>query len=477
MTSPTLQQRFDSARRTLTEHGQEHLLRFYSELDAAAQDSLLKQIESQDWPLLADLIKSHVLSNPPFNLPSGIEPAPCYPAKPTHELEIRYNQAREMGEYMLHQGQVAAFTVAGGQGTRLGWEGPKGTFPASPVSGKSLFQLFAEYLLKVERTCGHAVPWYIMTSPINDRATRDFFAANSHFGLNPSNIMFFEQGTLPSIGMDGKVLLESKSSLALNPDGHGGSLRALAVSGALADMARRGVKQISYFQVDNPLVKCIDPLFIGLHAMDGAQMSSKMVAKAFDKEKVGNFCKANGKIVVIEYSDMPDDLVQRRNATGGLSFNAGSIAIHVIAVDFVQALNKGHFALPPHRAVKKVPFLDWKTGRIVAPDAPNAVKLEMFVFDALEFCDRSVILEVERAEEFGPIKNADGIDSPATSKELQSDRACRWLQAAGVRIPWTSGGHADAVVELGFLTAIRPLDLAGNKNLPTKVDAGSQIVL
>ncbi|MEX0742408.1 MAG: UDPGP type 1 family protein, partial [Phycisphaeraceae bacterium] len=399
-----LSERYERAQQTLKQVGQDHLLTFYKDLGTAEREQLLDQIESQDWALLSELVQTHVKRQPEAKLPETIEPAPYYPAQPPKKLHARYDQAREHGEQLIAEGKVAAFVVAGGQGTRLGWEGPKGTFPATPIEGKPLFCVFAEYLLKVEQKYGRAVPWYVMTSPVNDAATRAHFEENQFFGLDRGQVHFFPQGVVPSFDLDGRALLTEPGKLATNPDGHGGSLRALHTSGALQDMADRGIQHISYFQVDNPLVRCIDPLFIGLHAIDRAQMSSKMVVKAGPLERVGNFCLADGRVTVIEYSDLPDELAEQRNADGSLRFNAGSIAIHVIDVDFVRELNRGRFGLPFHRAVKKVPHVDLATGNRVEPTEPNAVKLETFVFDALPLCERSIVLETLRQDEFAPIK-------------------------------------------------------------------------
>lgn len=468
---------YESILKSLEAVGQEHLLKFYDELSGAEQDELLNDLAQQDWEAIGDLVKLYVLEHAEAVLPKNIEPAPYFERDPQDKkTQQLFAEAKAAGEKLISDGKVANFTVAGGQGTRLGWDGPKGTFPATPLERKPLFQVFAENIRMSELKYDTTIPWYIMTSPLNDQATREFFKANRYFGLKAENVMFFVQGVVPSFSMDGKALLAAKHRLATNPDGHGGSLRALHTSGAIADMTERGIEQISYHQVDNPLLLCVDPLFIGLHALDGAQMSSKMVTKVSAGEKVGVFCKVDNKISVIEYSDMPEELAEQVDENGKLSFNAGSIAIHVIATEFVRDLNAGRFALPWHRAVKKVPYIDIATGEEVNPSEPNAVKLETFVFDALPLCDESVVLETARDEEFGPIKNAVGTDSAESSKRLQIERAGRWLEAAGVRVARKSNGEVDAVIELSLLTANTPEDLEGLK-LPSQIKAGQELVL
>lgn len=466
--------RYQNLKEQLSSFGQDHLLSFYDELDETEKAQLLEELEAQDWETLNELIAEPS----DHELPSRIEPAPAYPRQPSPELEAKYEKAKALGEDLIRAGKIAAFTVAGGQGTRLGWDGPKGTFPATPISGKSLFQLFAETIRKAEQKYGVKVPWYLMTSELNDGATRAFFIEHAYFGLNKDDVMLFKQGSMPSISKEGKVLLASKSSLALNPDGHGGSLKALYKSGALKDMRSRGVEHISYFQVDNPNVKPLDPLFIGLHALDGAEMSAKMLRKVDPFERVGVFCLLDDKLGVIEYSDLPETLAAQRDGEGKLVFDAGSIAIHLLSADFVERLNKadGRFALPYHRAHKKVSYLDVKSGKKVTPDAPNAIKLETFVFDALPLARKTVILETERTEEFAPVKNAEGADSPATSQRLQSERAARWLEERGVKIPRDEKGQVAAIIELSPLMALAPEDLKSG-DLPEQIPRGARLAL
>ncbi len=466
--------------------GQEHILAFVDELSEAEQQQLAEQIQQIDFAGLERLVERYVRSKPDVAIPADLEPAPYYPADATATVRpYDLPRYRGAGEALIAAGRVAAFTVAGGQGTRLGFDGPKGAFAGGPVTGKPLFQIFAEGVLAAGRKYGTTIPWYIMTSPLNDRATRDFFAEHDFFGLSRADVMFFQQGVMPSLDMKtGKLLLAEKGKIATNPDGHGGSLRALFNSGALDDMERRGVKYISYFQVDNPLVAAIDPLFVGLHAEaedSSAEMSSKMVQKAGPKEKVGVFCRAGGRTMVIEYSDLPDDLAQARDEAGNLRFNAGSVAIHVLSVDFVRRLNLseagvGGFSLPFHRAEKRVPYVDPRTGEKVEPNEPNAVKLEAFVFDALPFCRNSIILETLRENEFAPIKNASGVDSVKTSAQIQSNRNGGWLEAHNVKVPRREDGDVDAVIEISPLTALEASDLAG-RELPGDVERGAKLAL
>ena len=461
----------DAIRATLRDHDQLHLLRFVDELSEPQRDALLSQIALIDFEELSELVESHVLNEPDATIPEDLTPPEIVPCNPSDDATAEtLSQARRRGQQLLEEGKVAAFVVAGGQGTRLGYEGPKGCFPATPVTKKSLFQVFAEQIRAASQRARKPIPWYIMTSPANDVATRAFFRQNDYFGLNAQDVMFLVQGTMPAIDTAGKILLRDKDSLALSPDGHGGSLLALRKSGALDDMAERGITQISYFQVDNPLVHCIDPTFIGLHDLAGAGMSAKALPKRDPMEKLGNFCVSDGRVHVIEYSDMPEQLARQTTDDGRLKFSAGSIAIHMLNREFVETLTAtGRCDLPFHRAEKKVPHVD-QQGRKIEPTEPNAVKLEMFVFDAMPLSDETVIFETLRDEEFSPIKNAEGPDSPATSLHDQVRRSAAWLEEAGVTVPRDAEGQVAAAIE------ISPLYADSSDELARKVDKALEIV-
>ena len=428
---------------------QAHLLTFWPTLSGAQRAELiadLEQLTLEAVPNLAKLVRGEAHADGGHG---RLEP-------PVVVKKSQASQsARARGEELLKAGRVAALMVAGGQGTRLGFAGPKGAFPISPVKDKTLFQLFAEAIAGAGRRYGKAVPWYIMTSPANDAETREFFVRHGRFGLAADQIVFFQQGVMPAFDRQGRILLDEPHRVALSPDGHGGSLLAMARAGVLTDMARRGIEHISYFQVDNPLVNCIDPLFLGLHAETGAEMSGKTLPKADDLERVGNFVMADGKLTVVEYSDFPESLARARNADGTRRFDAGNIAVHALTRGFIERLtaDASRFALPWHRADKKVPFVDLQTGRRVEPSAPNAVKLEAFVFDALPLASRTLLLETEREEEFSPVKNAEGVDSAATARRDMSRRAARWLAAAGLPIARGSDGEPAGVYEISPLVA------------------------
>jgi len=474
-------------RERLERIGQAHLLRFADRLDDAGRRRLIDRIAALDASVgldrVPDLVEGYVRNRPEFAPTGAIEPAPYYPLDPNAaQRPWDRERAKSAGEDLLRAGKVGAFTVAGGQGSRLGFDGPKGCYPGGGVTGKPLFQCLAEWLLAAQERWGATIPWYVMTSPMNHEETVAFFAEHDHFGLDPAQVMHFPQGVMPSFDREtGRILLADFDEPATNPDGHGGSLKALATGGALADMRARGVEHICYAQIDNPIVRFIDPVFIGLHATapdSSAEMSSKMLEKHEPGEKVGVFGMVDGRLRVIEYSDLPEDLAAKRRDDGALVFNAGNPAIHMLGVGFVERLNQGDggFALPLHRADKKVAHIDLETGDRIEPTQPNAVKLETFVFDALPMCERSIIMEIDRVEEFAPIKNAEGTDSPASSRRLQTERAARWLERAGVEIPRTPEGEPDCTLEISPLTAMEAGDLAG-ADLPARIEPGAKAAL
>ena len=440
-------------RRRVADAGQDHVFRFWNELPEDSRRQFLEQLAEVDFEELGELIAEHVTNRRPIALPPDLEPAPYIALPVTEDDQRRRERARQIGEEILASNKVAAFTVAGGQGTRLGYDGPKGAFTVGPVSGRPLFQIFAESLGAARRAYGVSIPWYIMTSRANDRETRDFFDAHNCFNLARTEIKFFTQGMMPAVDKQGKLILARKDSLAWSPDGHGGSIRALARSGMLADMAARGIEYISYFQVDNPLVPPVDPVFIGFHAEARSDMSSKMARKRDPKEKIGAFCLSHGRLHVIEYSDLPDTLAMARNPDGGLKFPAGSIAIHILSRSFVERLGSGkRFALPFHRAEKKIAYVDEK-GNPQTPSQPNGIKFETFVFDALPMAERPVVLEIERQHEFSPVNNATGEDSPDMALRVMIRMAAEWFEQAGVPVPRDAGGEPKFKIEISPLAA------------------------
>lgn len=423
-------ERLDRQRQRFEAANQGHVLRFVDELTPESRDQLLEQLEAVDLDLVAELGRmfesaGHEESNPVF------EPPGTFPLSRTEAQAAEASDAIERGEEALRAGRVGYVLVAGGQASRLGYAGPKGLFPVGPVSGRVLFDIHARRLRAAKERYGADIQWYVMTSAANDAATRQAFAEADHYGIDPASVHFFSQEMIPALGTDGRILMSAKDSLFLAPNGHGGSLLALQRSGLLKHAQGQGIDILSYFQVDNPLARPADPLFIGLHLAREARMSTKVVKKRDASEKVGVIGKIDGAFGCIEYSDLSDELRVATDDSGELLFKDGNIAVHMLDVAFVDELTKDGLELPWHIARKKMAVID-EAG---ASAELEGAKFETFVFDALRFSERSVTLEVDRAHEFSPVKNAEGTDSPATTRRDLCKLFAGWATAAGLELP------------------------------------------
>ncbi len=409
--------------------GQGHVLAGWSDLSDLHQSHLLEvlqQVDLEQVRLHADLLQGAKTQKTP-----RFEPPELFPAHPVGAQAEEAGRARAEGEALLRAGKVGFLLVAGGQGSRLGFEGPKGMFPVGPQTQLSLFAWHAARLRAAQARYGIVTPWYVMTSPSNDAQTRAYFGEQTFFGLNPKSVHFFSQAMIPALDAAGKIVLSGPGEVFLAPNGHGGTLDALRSSGLLEQARAQGIETFSYFQVDNPLARPADPLFLGLHKLRQANMSSKVVAKTNPMEKVGVLGMADGLLGCIEYSDLPEDLRDATDADGELLFRAGNIAVHAIEAEFVQQLTSQGLDLPWHLARKKMPAMDAE-GKLQTVDG---IKFETFVFDALAQSPRSVTLEVQREVEFSPVKNASGGDSPQTCREHLTGLFDSWCQAAGLDKP------------------------------------------
>jgi UDP-N-acetylglucosamine/UDP-N-acetylgalactosamine diphosphorylase len=448
----------------LASHGQQHVLAFWDQLDQPGRESLAAQIRAVDLDLLARLYQAR---NRQGDLRAAADRAGPPPAFRLETAGNRFSpdQARTRGGQALAAATVGAMLVAGGQGTRLGFDHPKGMFPIGPVSGRSLFQIHIEKILAVGRRHGARIPLYLMTSPATHDETVAFLARHDRFGLPEEDLQVFCQGTMPAVdAATGRLLLETPGRLATSPDGHGGMLAAFARSGGLADARRRGLRQLFYFQVDNPLVEVCSAEHLGYHLLCGSEMSSQVIAKREPLEKVGNVVAVDGRLMVIEYSDLPDDAARRRNADGSLAIWAGSIAVHVFDVAFLERMAATAAGLPFHVARKKVAYVD-PSGRRVEPRQPNALKFERFIFDLMPSAAGVVVIEVDPARAFGPLKNAPGAgrDTPERVRAQMAALHRGWLRRAGVEV------GDDVAVEISPLFALDAEELAG------KIPSGTRI--
>lgn len=455
----------------LRPHNQLHVLRFWEELDAAGQQQLARQIMSIDFDLLDSLFRDEIDQPDWAELARQASPPPAvrlHERKPgaANPLNITVDAARRAGVAALEKGEVGVILVAGGQGSRLGFEKPKGMYPIGPLSKATLAQIHVEKIRAIAARHGKSIPLYMMTSPVTHDDTLDFLGANAHLGLNKNDLFVFCQGTMPAVdAKTGQVLLEAKDSIFLSPDGHGGTVAALGASGAFDDMRRRGIKHLFYFQVDNPLAPICDAELIGFHILAKSELTSLAIAKESPQERLGNFVMINDRVSVIEYSDFPNDVAEKRDADGELVFWAGSVAIHVFDVAFLERSLKLKDTLPFHVARKKAEYLG-DDGKVVNPSEPNALKFERFIFDLLPHAERPIVIEYAEAEAFAPLKNASGApkDTPEYVHQFLLNQHRRWLEAAGAEV--APGVH----VEISPLFALDAEEVAKRVKPGTKFE-------
>ncbi|MHC4841584.1 MAG: UTP--glucose-1-phosphate uridylyltransferase [Planctomycetota bacterium] len=399
-------------RATLEQAEQSHVLQFWDELSERQRRRMTRQIESLDLSRLGEMREAlaHMKDKPERHL----SPAPAFELA---DRDFPYQPALEAlavspkGDQALSHGEVAVLMVAGGQGTRLGFDGPKGCYELLPLSNMTLFEVFARKIKRVEQAHDRPLPLYVMVGNHNENDTRNFWQDNDYFGLDADNVKFFAQGEMPALDEDGNMLLADKDRIATSPDGHGGVLAALYNKGMMADMRERGVRYLSYLQIDNAMTPVADASFIGLHIEEGAEVSLKVVRKTEPSERVGVYCLDDGVPGIVEYSEFSEAQSAERDESGELKYWGGSIAVHVFSVDYLNRLVESGTDLPLHAAHKKVLHLN-SDGVMMEPDGPNAFKFERFIFDTIPMAQKVVCLEVARDEQFLPLKNADGPFGP-----------------------------------------------------------------
>ncbi|KAH0838069.1 nucleotide-diphospho-sugar transferase [Lanmaoa asiatica] len=438
--------------------GQEHLFTFWSKLTDPERSALTRQLENINVERVNRVYEKATSSESnatdPHHVADSIEPLPVGASESVSANPAKAKEWRQIGLQAIADGQVGVLLMAGGQGTRLGSSAPKGCYDIGLPSHKSLFQYQAERIARLQTVAeaqfgrpkgSVVVPWYVMTSGPTRRETESFFANNNHFGLHAKNVIIFEQGTLPCLTMEGKIMLETSSRVAVAPDGNGGLYAAtrapLSPSDksrtVLSDLANRGIQYVHAYCVDNCLVKVADPVFLGCCIARQADCAAKVVPKTSSTESVGVVACRGDKFSVVEYSEITKEQAELRNPkTGELLFNAGNIANHFYTTAFLQSVESFENELAYHIARKKIPTIDLQTGENVKPSKPNGMKLELFVFDVFPFTKNFAVLEVGRKDEFSPLKNAPGTgsDDPETSRRDLLDQHQRFLEDAGARL-------------------------------------------
>ena len=393
-------------------YNQDHIIKLLNKLDEQSKEELIEQINKIDFHELKELY-DNTKKKVEFK-ENKIEPLKYFDKEKLSKIEKE--ELEELGEEVLRKGEYAVVTMAGGQGTRLGHSGPKGTFKLDVYGkGKYLFEILCENLKQANKKYDTIIPWYIMTSKENNQDTIDFLEKNNYFGYNKDYITIFTQGELPLLSEDGKLLVGKDMKIKEASDGNGGTYFSLRASGCLSDMKERGVKWVFIGSVDNALLKMVDTSLIGLAIKKGTQIASKSVVKANPHEKVGVFCKMNGHPKVIEYTELPEKMAEEVDENGELKYGESHIMCNLFSIEAIEKISTQ--SLMYHPAFKKNSYID-EEGKEVIPQEPNSYKFESFIFDAFEFFDDIAILRGKREDDFAPVKNKEGVDSPKTAKEL-----------------------------------------------------------
>lgn len=409
-----MEEKLIKVKELLKKYNQEHLLTFFDDLNPENKELLLNQILDIDFELMLKLYEN---TKKPAQIDAdSIEPIPYLDKSKLSkdELDLYY----EKGLEAIKSGKLAVVTMAGGQGTRLGHNGPKGTYDLGLSNHKSIFEILCDTLILAKNTYGITIPWYLMTSNENNLATINFFEEHNYFGYPKDAVHFFKQGELPMIGTDGKILLNENGLVKLAANGHGGIFESMFKNGVLSDMKANGTEWVFIGGVDNVLVKMVDPILMGLCMNNNTLAGGKSVVKANPKEKVGVFCKRNQKPSVVEYTEITEEMANAIDKDGELVFGESHILCNLFNIKALEAISNN--SLPYHSAFKKATYMNDKK-ELVSSDTPNAYKFEAFIFDAFSTLDDMSILRVKREEEFAPVKNATGVDSPETARELYTN--------------------------------------------------------
>lgn len=411
-----MNEKLEQVRHIVKKYNQEQLLNEYERLETEAEkQKFLDEILSIDFKQINEIYKNKDAKVESKD--AKIEPISCVDKSKLSKKE--YEEYEKAGIEEIKNGRLAVVTMAGGQGTRLGHKGPKGTFDLGLPSHKSIFEILTDTMKEAKETYKANIPWYIMTSEENNAETKKFFEEHNYFGYPKEYVTFFIQGKLPMCDLNGKVLINEKHEIKEASDGHGGIFISLKKSGMLYDMKARGVKWVFICGVDNVLVKPVDPIVVGLAVKENVSAVGKSIEKAGPNEKVGVFCKRNGKPSVIEYSEISQELAEARDEKGNLKFGESHILCNLFSIDAIEQIS--NIKLPYHVAFKKAQYIDENGKLIPKPETPNAYKFEAFLFDAFESLDNIAILRVKREEEFAPVKNAEGVDSPETARKLYTN--------------------------------------------------------
>ena len=403
--------KIEQAKNLLKDNNQLKVLKIFENIDTNKKEQFAKEILKVDFDMVNRLYKN---KDEKYKKEYKIEPIKYIDKNKLNSKQMQ--EIEKLGEKVLRQNQYAVVTMAGGQGTRLGWKGPKGTFKLDVgENGKYIFEILANSLKSATAKYGKEIYWYIMTSIDNNEETIRFFEEHNYFGYNKEKVKFFTQNILPLLDFDGNILIDSEYKVKQASDGNGGVFIALKNSKMIEDMKLHNIKWIYVCGVDNIMANMTDEVLLGLAIKNNVPSASKSIKKAYPEEKVGIFCKKNGKPAIIEYTEMDEKMIYAEDENGELLYGESNIVGHLFDMQTLEKMAEYKFDY--HCAIKKNLYID-ENLKEVTPDEPNTLKFEAFIFDGFEYLEDMVILRVNREEEFAPIKNATGVDSPETAKEI-----------------------------------------------------------
>ena len=407
--------RIQEAEEKLKKYNQDSVIKLMNKLDNDKKEALAESVLDTDLESVQNVFKT-------INAKSEVKSENILPMNATIKEDVSESEREnyfEIGKKIIENGEYAVVTVAGGQGTRLGHNGPKGTYKISTIKGeKSLFEILCETMKEASDKYGTVIPWYIMTSDENNKQTVDFFEANNYFGYDKDKINFFRQSKMPVVDTEGKLLVDENFKIKEASDGHGGIFNSMLKRNVISDLDKAGVKWVFTCGVDNPLVNMVDPYLLGLAVTKNCKLATRSLVKTSPSEKIGVLCKQNNRVKVIEYTELPEEMANKVNEKGDLLFGESHVMFNLFSLDAIKKI--ANEKLPYHIAFKKNSFID-ENGKLVKPEKPNSYKFESFIFDSFELFDDMAILRGSRNDEFAPIKNAEGNDSPETAVKLYND--------------------------------------------------------
>lgn len=403
------------AEEKLKKYNQDVVIKLMNKLDDEQKQTLAESVLETDLESVEKVFRT--INDKTESSNSGISPMNATIKENVSEEERK--NYYEIGKKVIENNEYAVVTVAGGQGTRLGHNGPKGTYKISTIKGeKSLFEILCETMKEANKKFGAVIPWYIMTSDENNKQTVDFFEENNYFGYDKDKIKFFRQSKMPVVDTNGKLLVDENYRIKEASDGHGGIFNSMLKRNVISELESQGVKWVFTCGVDNPLVNMVDPYLLGLAITKNCKLATRSLVKTSPSEKIGVICKQNNKVKVIEYTELSEEMANKVNDNGDLLFGESHVMFNLFSLDAIKKI--ANEKLPYHIAFKKNSYLD-ENGTLVKPEKPNSYKFESFIFDSFELFDDMAILRGNRENEFAPIKNAEGSDSPETAVKLYND--------------------------------------------------------